>query len=189
MKNITLLVMVLALGVSNMSWAPGKDKFAPIGGTMSSSSPSNVKFGVGISSWEPNFSGNASLAGTLEFNPKAKLQVFLGIPGSNPFSFNLGGVFKAKVHESEKISLHVGGGLGLGVVQGTAVVAGVPIPGGGSSFALAIAGVAGFEVPFPGTNNVTIDFDGGVALKLTPAVEFSMGPMSSLLGMGVTYHL
>lgn len=145
----------------------------------------NVKIGAGFSTFGMGALGAGSPGAMdiwVELNSHNSLQFLVGIATTNPFAFGYGTIYRHTCLGDEE---HLGAHLGLGFNLGTVANLGV---GGGSTFFMNAFPIMGFHFNLGGAlSNIRLSFDGGPIFALTPAFQFSLQPMSGLVGGTINY--
>lgn len=121
----------------------------------------------------------------MELSKRNHLQALFAIPATSPF--NLGGAlfYKRTVKEHRGAGFHLGGGLGVGLLDTIA---------SGSALGVSLNGLAGFHFTLSGAPAVSIHVDAGPSLSLattSPATtaNFQVGALSPLLGLSLVAQL
>jgi hypothetical protein len=188
MKKLTaLLVLVLAFGVASARAAEttsGQALGQPLGAS---------GVGFGIATAQSLTLAPTSLSMMFYFSRDNMLQGLVSMPGTSPFQFNVGGLFKHTIVHNQYGGLHIGGGAVLGAAKGATNVPNGAVPtttaGGGSAFLFSMAGIAGLHFPLANTG-VEFHFDGGFIISVLDGnAEVSMGGVSPLLGASVFFRL
>lgn len=117
---------------------------------------------------------------------KLALQTYAVITSVNPFLFGIGGNVKYNVVGDLMKGIHVGGGVGLGLVAATSLVGGATLAT--NAFFFNINGILGFH--FHLIDRILFSLDAGLHISIangTTAVALSGD--SALMGLSVLYRL
>lgn len=137
---------------------------------------SGQKWGLGVASAGDFTGGTSSLTALLKLSGEDAIQFHFTIPSTSPFQITAGGIYKHVIAESQNAALHLGGGAMLGSLQ--------------NDFALSVAGVLGLSFHFSDIPRVQFHLDGGpMVTVLNGDTNFSVGALSSFLGLSVLYML
>ncbi len=132
------------------------------------------QWGLGISSADNIIPVAVAASFWLAFNQDSALQGYFGILATSPFTFGVGALYKHTVAGGNYAGLHLGGGLGLGTVQGV--------------FNLNIDAVVGFHFFLPSLKNILVNVDFGPSLNiLDGATNFKVGGLGTILGLSIHY--
>lgn len=117
----------------------------------------------------------------VDLNTQMSLQGLFAVNSTNPFTFGLGGVFRYNLHGNQTNGFHGGLGFNLGTSQSVATP-------GTTAFFLNIFPVAGYHFSLGGAvSNLQVSIDGGPVFACTPAFQFTIQPLSTLVGGSVHY--
>ncbi|MGK5089137.1 hypothetical protein WDW86_16420 [Bdellovibrionota bacterium FG-2] len=106
-------------------------------------------------------------------------QLFFGVPGTSPFQFSLGMLFKHNLKENATNGFHLGGGFGAGsqITEGTT-----------TAFATAVTAIFGFHFLIPDAPQIAMHFDAGPTLRsFSGKTDISIAALSPALGMSLLY--
>lgn len=143
--------------------------------------------------------GNGGISGMLDLGSRQNLQAYAGIQGvSGAFQFTVGGIYRMGIFGTRANGFHIGGGVELGTTLGTTTtnttttVAGidvtVPTTTTGAVFFAKFLPLAGIHFSLSGVEALTFSVDAGPQLSIVDGnADFSMGPLSGLLGASVHY--
>lgn len=202
-KHFSQLAMAILLTLSIPAASFAKDKKSSKGdpalsaalGSETSSSTSK-RMGLGLSSSD-EIAGGGAISGIIELDPKNSIQLYFSLPSVSPFSFGVAGIYKHTLQENNNgAGIHIGGGLGLGVVGNSAAAAANAIANAlagtstsSSTFMLNAIGVGGIHFPIASSDlMVHLDAAAGIHLQGS-SVGFGIAPASSaLLGMSILYY-
>jgi len=114
----------------------------------------------------------------LDISDKSSVQALFGIASTSPFAFGVGGVYRQVLMGDSHGGLHGGLGLNLGTMA----------TGATTSFFLNVFPVVGFHFGLGGlASNVRLSFDGGPFVRITPAFQFGIQPVSAFGGAAIHY--
>ena len=149
-----------------------------------STSHSNTRVGFGFATYGGTGAGIGmahALSFWIDLNQQLSVQPFLGVTSSSPFNFGVGATLRYTIRGNHTEGFHLGGGVNLGTLGGTAV-------GGGSTFFLNIFPVAGFHFSLGNAlSNLQLSFDGGPVLAITPTFQFQVAPLGIIGGASIHY--
>jgi hypothetical protein len=125
-----------------------------------------------------------SVSGIFDLSSLDMIQALLGVGGTQgTFQIGLGGLYKRTIAGTHAFGLHVGGGLAYENVS-------IAANGGSGNNTFIITGVAGIHARFPGLERIALHFDAGPSLSLFNSTSnFTLGALSSALGLSVVYYL
>lgn len=188
MKNYYIaLGTLLALTFAVPSHARTKASAAPATTrSTASGDTAHTRVGVGFATY--GGAGGAGVAAPAlsvwwDLASVHSLQFTGAIGSSNPFTFGVGAAYRYTAMGTQETGFHVG----LGINLGTALAAG---GGGGAAtaFFLNIVPGGGFHFSLGGAvSNISLSFDGGVILAVTPGFQLAMGPLGTFGGGAIHY--
>lgn len=176
----TLVLLATTLSVSSFAEAKRRTRVDAVEDREVSAEAGASRFGFGFATYGTGGavpSASTALSFWIDFNTRHSLQPFVGVTGSDPFTFGIGAIYRATLAGGQASGFHVGGGFNLGTMSGGA---------GSTPFFMNIITVAGFH--FNAGSNVAFSFDGGPVFHVTPSpFVFSMLPTSAMGGASIHY--
>jgi len=151
-----------------------------VGSSTESSRQHSAQFGIGFSTITQAMTGgnDTSITGTIDFLPMETIQVFLGIPQTTTgFGIGGGALFKRTLAGSHETGFHIGGGMGLAVIN--------------TVFRMNFSLIAGVHFSLPGLPQIRVHLDGGPSITVNASSpttsNFQLSSLSSALGASVVY--
>ncbi len=133
---------------------------------------------IGVSTLESIGFVEGSLAVSLPLGAVDSLQLFFTIPRTSPsLNFSAMGLYKRTMLDHGSSGLHLGGGVGLGVL--------------GGAFGFNVTALGGIHFDVPGISRLKVHFDAGPNLSWVSGAgtNLTVGALSPVLGLSLFYAL